>query len=327
MLQGIGRYRQEIFGVEDVIAPLVNWQLQGMRTAIVTLVAIDGSSPRPLGAQMAVVEDGSYAGYLSGGCFEKAVAAEALRTISEGKNRIVRYGKDLPYIDIKLPCGSGLDLYFDQSISDDIFRRAQAMIAERKAVCISTKLPSGEKELSAIPPGANVFCERNGNLFHSVYLPPLKVLVAGTGTSFSAIAKFFAACGFSVSCITGDGDAALELVEHGVLCHRSVTESIAATCALDAYSAVVLVFHDHEQELPVLAYALESDCFYIGALGSLRTSLTRRALLEARGYTRDEIGRIRSPIGLIAKAKCQIAMAAGILAELLLEAKMQKLIS
>jgi xanthine dehydrogenase accessory factor len=327
MLPLIGRYRREIFGTENVIAPLVNWQLQGMRTAIVTLVAIEGSSPRPLGAQMAVVEDGSYAGYLSGGCFEKAVAAEAVRAISEGRNRSIRYGKDSRYIDIKLPCGSGLDLYFDQNVPDDIFRRADAMLADRKAVCISTKLSSGEKDLSVISSGADVGCERDDDLFRSVYLPPLRVLVAGTGTSFAAVAKLFAACGLLVSCITNDSDAAMELLEYGVPSHRSVTESIVATCALDAYSAVVLVFHDHEQELPVLAYALESDCFYIGALGSLKTSLARRALLEARGYNRREISRIRAPIGLIAKAKCQLATAAGILAELVLEAKMQKLIS
>jgi xanthine dehydrogenase accessory factor len=276
---------------------------------------------------MAVVEDGSYVGYLSGGCFEKAVAAEAVRTISEGKNRIVRYGKDSPYIDIKLPCGSGVDLYFDQNISDDIFRRADAMIADRKAICISTKLSSGEKTLSAISSAEDTSCELGGDEFRSVYLPRLKVLVAGTGTSFAAVAKLFAACGFLVSCITSDADAALELAEHGVPSHRSVTESIAATSALDAYSAVVLVSHDHEQELPVLAYALESDCFYIGALGSLRTSLTRRALLEERGYNRQEISRIRAPIGLIAKSKSQLATAAGILAELVVEAKMQKLIS
>jgi xanthine dehydrogenase accessory factor len=327
MFPTIERYRRGIFGTENVIAPLVNWQLQGMRTAIVTLVAIEGSSPRPLGAQMAIVEDGSYAGYLSGGCFEKAVAAEAVRAISEGKNRIVRYGKESPYIDIKLPCGSGLDLYFDQNIPDDIFRRADAMLADRKAVCINTRLSSGEKELCTISSSADVSCARDDDLFRSAYLPPLKILVAGSGRSFAAVAKLFAACGLFVSCITSDNDVAIELLEYGVPSHRSVMESVVATCALDAYSAVVVVFHDHEQELPVLAYALESDCFYIGALGSVKTSLARRAVLEARGYNRREISRIRAPIGLIEKAKCQLAIAAGVLAELVLEAKVQRLIS
>jgi xanthine dehydrogenase accessory factor len=327
MLPTVGRYRREIFGTENVIAPLVNWQLQGMRTAIVTLVAVEGSSPRPLGAQMAVVEDGSYAGYLSGGCFEKAVAAEAVRAISSGKNRTVRYGKDSQYFDIKLPCGSGLDLYFDQDISDDLYRRADAMLAERVPVCISTKLSTGEKRLSVITPGTDIQSERGEDVFRSVYLPPIRVLVAGTGTSFAAIAKLCAACGLSVSCITSDADAALELAECGIPSHRSVTENIMATRSLDIYSAVVLVFHDHEQELPILAYALESDCFYIGALGSHKTSLARQALLETCGYGRREISRIRAPIGLIAKARCQLAVASGILAELVLEAKMHRIVS
>lgn len=327
MLPTLGRYRREIFGAENVIAPLVTWQLQGMRTAVVTVVGAEGSSPRPVGAQMAVVEDGSYAGYLSGGCFEKAVAAEAVQAICCGKNRTVRYGKDSPYFDIKLPCGSGLDLYFDQEISDDLFRRADAMLAERIPICINTKLSTGEKTLSAITPGADIQSERSENVFRSVYLPPIRVLVAGSGTSFAAIAKLCAACGLSVSCITSDEDAAMELAEYHIPNHRSVTESIVATRALDNYSAVVLVFHDHDQELPILAYALESDCFYIGALGSHKTSLARRAALEARGYNLREISRIRAPIGVIAKARCQLAVASGILAELVLEAKMHRIVS
>jgi len=88
-----------------------------------------------------------------------------------------------------------------------------------------------------------------------------------------------------------------------------------------------LSYHDHEQELPVLAAALDSPCFYIGALGGRKTSRERCTLLEARGYDANAIGRIRAPIGLIAGAKSQLSTAAGILAELVQEAKSKKIVN
>jgi xanthine dehydrogenase accessory factor len=323
----VGQYPRAICETEYVLPSLLAWQRKGRRAAVVTIVGIDGASPRPLGAQMAVAEDGGYAGYLSGGCFERAVVCEALRAMEEGKNRLVRYGRNSPYIDIKLPCGSGLDLYFDQHIPSDLIERAEALLGARKAVRIDTDLHSGEKALSSIGAGFPAECERVSDTFRSVYMPRIRVVVAGHGAPFLAVTRLFAACGLSVTCITHDGEAAKEVAEHGIVAYRSFAEAIASTCPLDVYSAVVLSYHDHEEELPVLTAALDSRCFYIGALGGQKTSRERRALLEARAYDAQAIGRIRAPIGLIAGAKSQLSTAAGILAELVLEAKNQKIVS
>ena len=67
---------------EDVLPQLQRWQAEGQRTALVTLVGVEGGAPRQPGAQMAVAEDGRYAGYLSGGCLEQAVALEAQAVIA-----------------------------------------------------------------------------------------------------------------------------------------------------------------------------------------------------------------------------------------------------
>src|ERR1044071_3768023 len=82
---------------DDVLPMLDAWRRRGLRTALVTLVGVEGGAPRQPGAQMAVAEDGSYAGYLSGGCLEQAVALEARAVIASGVNRLVRYGKGSPY--------------------------------------------------------------------------------------------------------------------------------------------------------------------------------------------------------------------------------------
>lgn len=66
---------------------------EGFETALVTLVEIRGGAARALGAQMAVRRDGLYCGYVSGGCTEAAVAAEALQAIAGGNDRFLRLGK------------------------------------------------------------------------------------------------------------------------------------------------------------------------------------------------------------------------------------------
>lgn len=103
-----------LFAHENVLPAFVAWRKQDRRAALVTIVGIEGASPRPLGAQMAVTAEGQSVGYLSGGCLEAAVIEEAKISLREGENRLVRYGKGSRYFDVRLPCGSGFDIYIDQ---------------------------------------------------------------------------------------------------------------------------------------------------------------------------------------------------------------------
>src|SRR5690349_14277087 len=85
---------------------------RGQHAALVTITGLTGSSSRPVGTLMGVAEDGRFAGSFSGGCIEAAVVAEAMEAIRDGRPRQVRYGAGSPYIDIRLPCGGGVDLLF-----------------------------------------------------------------------------------------------------------------------------------------------------------------------------------------------------------------------
>ncbi len=132
---------------EDVLGDMIAWRAQGLRTALVTLVAIDGNTPRPLGAQMAVAEDQRFSGYLSGGCIEQAIALEACQAITAGQNRLVRYGKGSAYLDVQLPCGSGLDLYFDQGLTADVLESIAERRATRRPFTLVTDLVRGESRI------------------------------------------------------------------------------------------------------------------------------------------------------------------------------------
>ena len=85
----------------------------------------------------------------------------------------------------------------------------------------------------------------------------------------------------------------------------------------DPWTAVVLFFHDHDREPPLLAVALQSPAFYVGAQGSLRTHRVRVAALAALGVPEDAIARLRGPIGLIPSARDPRVLAVSVLAEIL----------
>lgn len=90
------------------------WQEDGHRVALATVVTVEGSAPRPVGARMAVTEAGEIAGSVSGGCVESAVVIEAQDALKTGAPRLVQYGiTDEMAWDVGLACGGTIDVFVE----------------------------------------------------------------------------------------------------------------------------------------------------------------------------------------------------------------------
>lgn len=83
----------------------------------------------------------------------------------------------------------------------------------------------------------------------------------------------------------------------------------------DPWTACLLLFHDHECELPLLEQALGSDAFYIEAQGGERARSDRTLALAARGIPEEQIARLTSPIGLLPACKAPRNLALSALSE------------
>jgi xanthine dehydrogenase accessory factor len=304
---------------DDVLADLIAWHAEGRRVALVTLVAIDGATPRPLGAQMAVAEDGQFTGYLSGGCIEQSVAEEATRAIAARENRRVRYGKDSPYFDIKLPCGSGLDLFIDQGITNATLAHIADHRRNRRPFLHSTDLTTGASTLA--PADAQSKTHLDDGPFHRLHRPTTRVLLVGGGPALGAIAHLIAAAGFELDILSPDEAARTTLHRAGLTSRALVSPSAINVGPLDPWTAAVVAFHEHDWEAPVLAEILRTPCFYIGVMGGRQAHANRLTALTEMGIPPELQSRIRSPIGLIPGAKSRATLAVGILAELVTEAK------
>jgi xanthine/CO dehydrogenase XdhC/CoxF family maturation factor len=101
-------------GETDVLQQAAAWRDAGKGVAIATVVATWGSSPRPVGSQMAVDQAGNMVGSVSGGCIEGAVVREAIEVMQSGKPRLLDFGiSNEQAWEVGLACGGKLQVYLE----------------------------------------------------------------------------------------------------------------------------------------------------------------------------------------------------------------------
>ncbi|MFC3174226.1 XdhC family protein [Novosphingobium bradum] len=250
-------------------------------TALCTIVGIDGSYSRRRGAQLAVAPDGRMAGSLADGCLERELATRARQAWAEGSGPVLlRFGAGSPFIDFRLPCGAGIDVLLDPAPDRADMAAALARLDARQPAALPLPAPSP-------------LAERR-------FLPSLRLVVLGAGPEPEALVRLAQAHGLGAALLAPERDLAL---------------GRAPDLALDAWSAVVLLFHDHEWEPTLADWALRSPACYIGAQGGKTAREARAARLAAMGHDAANLARLHSPVGLIPHARDAATLALSILAE------------
>ncbi|PQA86051.1 XdhC family protein [Hyphococcus luteus] len=293
----------------DVLRFALAERRAGRPAVIVTLVEIDGASPRALGAQMAVAEDGRFAGSISSGCLERAIVEEARAAMDRGEGGVVRYGKGSPFLDVTLPCGSGVDLLFtvnppaealsDACIALDARRPVAAGFETNTMTLCDARRSQRESETS----------------FTRIYQPPLRIAAAGVGAELVLLARIARAAGHRFCAISPD-EAILAQCGAQECFHLKSSSSLPEIPA-DPWTAFVFLFHDREWELALAPAALASSAFYIGAVGSRRTHAERIEALRGAELDDASLARIEGPIGLIPATRDPSALAVSVLAGVL----------
>jgi xanthine dehydrogenase accessory factor len=285
---------------------------QGIRGALVSISAIDGGAPKPLGAHMAVLGDGRYIGHVSGGCVEAAIAAEVVPIIARGSDEIVRFGKGSCFIDIRFPCGGGVDLLIHVRPEEALLDDALARFARRQAFAIAFD-PAHSSSRILDTTGDTGWTD---GVFLRRYLPRTKLLAIGRGPDLEVIARVAAAAELDLAFATPDEGTAAALAATGAPITLLKTPGQGIDLPIDRWTATVLLFHEHEWENAILARAAAMDGFYLGALGSVRTHRERCERLRAMGVSKEHIARIKGPIGLIDRAREPGMLALSVLAEI-----------
>lgn len=287
----------------DVLSFAREEALAGRPTAIATLINIEGSSPRAPGAQVAVAEDGRSRGSISSGCLERAIIDEARAAISRGFGGVVRYGRNSPFVDVKLPCGSGVDILFTVSARHDAVVEAAEALKRREPATLAFS-PTLVIGAAAAENGA----------FHRAYRPPVRIVAAGYGPELSMLCQLSSAAGYHAIALSPD-EATLLRCEAAESTHLKTPYS-PPDVAIDRWTACVLLFHDRDWESALLGRFLKSPAFYVGAVGGRKTSAARLDALNERGFTQEALRKLSAPIGLIPMTRDPSALGVSILAEI-----------
>ena len=297
---------------ENIFPFLQNELQQNRQVALVTLVNVEGSSPRPVGSFLGVSETGQHIGMVTGGCAERAVAAEAVACIEANTNRLVRYGEGSPYFDVKLPCGSGIDLYFEAQTADSIATAVGQALDGR--VPITYQIDTEKLSSRLVDSGAPT--SQSDDCFSKVIEPDFTLHCFGEGVNLVSLCQTANVAGLDVRAYTPDADTKGFLDDQAIRCEMIHRRHAFQDIPLDRYSGVVTVFHDHDWETPILHAALNSEARYIGALGSRKTHALRLEQLARMPETTQPPSSIHGPVGLTIGAKNPSEIAISIVAEI-----------
>ncbi len=171
-------------------------------------------------------------------------------------------------------------------------------------------LRGGRNRLLELDDGSKVFAEWYG--------PPPRLFVYGAVDTAEALCRGAKLLGWTA--IVADARAKFATAERIPSADRLIVEwpeEALDQIAPDHQTAVVVLTHDDKFDEPALKRALESEAFYIGALGSRRNQERRRERLLEAGVAEEALERISGPCGLDIGADSQAETALSILAEIL----------
>ena len=282
---------------QDILAATLDLMRSGEPCALVTSLNIEGGAAREIGSLAVISGTGDMIGYLSNGCIDRDIIHHGMAAIDNGQLKHLRYGAGSPYLDLKLPCGGALELVIDPAPDLAGLEAALAHLLHRQKTVLS-------------------FAGRNGPV-QIEYTPKPALILAGRGAILRTTAQLAAHMDFELHLASPDLEDLACLEELNPTTRQSMTSpSAAIDLAIDAYSAVLLVFHDHEWEQAILMQVTQNKPFFIGALGSRKTHAMRVERLKQAGLSETQCAQIQGPIGLVPSLRNASLIAVSALAEI-----------
>ncbi len=303
---------------QQVVEQLSTWLEAGKRCWLCTIIETFGSSPRPVGSLLVCNEDGLYSGSLSGGCVEDNLR-DSIRKgeLAQSKPERIRYGVTVEdVLRLGLPCGGSLEVVIEPIAPAEagLYRELATKIAARALVMRTVDLATGKAALREAPVFKRLTCS-DATLEH-IYGPSFRLLLIGAVQVAWYLADMAQALDYEVEVC----DPRPELVANAPPTRARVIQAMPddwlRSKAVDQNTAVIALCHDPRIDDMALMEALPGNAFYVGAMGSIRTSDKRRTRLLDLDLTQDDLARLHAPVGLELGSKTPPEIAIAILAEL-----------
>lgn len=290
---------------------IVEMWRQGHAVALATLVRVEGSSYRTVGARLLVGKDGTYTGSVSGGCLEAELVRKAQWLVRKGAV-VERYSTlfddtaDIPY---GLGCGGTVDILIESAKTPECAALMEAIACslDDQPQTVQTWLPQdGQPLIRRIlrQGGEQVFltAEAPGTLapaqFEEYLDVPHRLFLFGAGDDAQPMARFAALLGWTVYVF--DGRPQWARPERFPEAHVVTCSTRLSTPRPGPGDAVILMTHSYEQDRSWLEQVLPLGPRYLGLLGSRHRSalLVAEAAQSLQWPLQHACERLFSPVGL-----------------------------
>lgn len=301
----------------------LQWQREGRRAVLATVVETWGSAPRQAGSQLAISGAGDIMGSVSGGCVEGAVVVEAQEALDDGQPRLLEFGvTDETAFAVGLACGGKIRVLIEPVAPwENLLADLVAARAARQAVAYAINLSTWERKVIFEGGAADerLRSDKAGvdeGIFVAPHNPPLRLMVVGAVHIAQPLLAMARLAGYDPVLIDPRDTFAAAARFPGEVVLDDWPDEALARLKPDARSAIVTLTHDPKLDDPAIGFALGTACFYLGCLGSKKTHAARVERLRSAGVSEQAIGRIHAPVGLAIGAKTPAEIAISIMAQI-----------
>jgi len=310
----------------QVVEQALKWQQEGRSVWLCTVLRTFGSSPRAPGAMMAACDSGLYIGSLSGGCVEEDFLDRLQKGEFSESMQQVHYGiaddKERP--QVVLPCGGQLDILVEYLPSNEdniqyIEQLVTILMGQTPNIRIIDLVSQTRRFMKDNGKGLAVELNESMSCIRIRVGPIARLIIVGNSSVTPFCAQYAQMMGFQVIVCDHRENAFLgwnvPLVQ---LESVFPANYISHVHHVHFNTAIVALTHDPRIDDLAMIDAVKTSAFYLGVMGSVRTSNKRAERLKRIGELNDEeINRIVMPIGLNLGSKAPAEIALAIMADIL----------
>lgn len=304
----------------------------GTPVVLATIIEIHGSSSQPLGGRMAVFDDGTYVGSVSGGCVENDVVERARSVATDSRPQVVEYHQVTdPLIEVGLNCDGSIAVLLEgasEELLDTLGSTAPGVLETRvsktheQAVRVERSLRRlSDREAGAQSRAGGTTSRREGDTV--ILLEPTglqsKLLIFGATDIATVLASLAARVGFDVT--VSDPRATLANRQRHPDANRVIAtwpEGVVAQVGIDEHTFIVSLNHEPRFEDALFVALMNRPTpAYIGAIGKPQRQTEREARQKEAGFDLSRLPPIHTPIGVPIGGKSPEEIAVSILAQLI----------
>lgn len=317
---------------------------------LASIINSTGSTPRSKGTQMIIREDGSIFGTVGGGKMEASCIENGINSIKTKKSFTYDFHLDnKDSCESEMVCGGNGEILinymdYNDEINLSVMEKAVEAINNHKKGWIVTVLKEGKKQLLFLDDKNNMTGEYTGSQLmkdklsngierlsiHSDAIDDERFIVE----KVHSMGKAFI---FGAGHVSKETAAILDIIEFEtiVLDDRSKfankerfpnsqivildTLEEIGDLGIDEDSYILIITRGHLYDYNVLNWALKTNAYYIGMIGSKTKIKMTYEKLKKDGFTEEDLNRVHAPIGIELDAKTPGEIAVSIAGELINE--------